>query len=72
MDFNILSPMAVTEAELVATNVPEDDHPDWSATATYEAGARVISTVTHRIYESVIDSNTGQDPTLDDGSNWLE
>ncbi|WP_065335110.1 hypothetical protein [Tritonibacter mobilis] len=72
MDFNILSPMQVTEAELVASNVPEDDHPEWQAETVYTAGSRVISTQTHRIYESLIDDNSGRDPRIDDGSAWLE
>jgi len=72
MDFNIIAPMAITEAELVASSIPETDHPQWEAEATYGRGARVISTATHRIYESLGDGNAGQDPTLDDGSAWLD
>ncbi|TNJ39257.1 hypothetical protein [Phaeobacter sp. B1627] len=72
MDFNIVAPMAVTEAELVASNIAEEDHPVWDAGATYAKGALVISTASHRIYESIVDGNTGADPTTDDGSAWLE
>ena len=31
MDFNIIAPMAVTDTELTASNIPEDDHPVWAA-----------------------------------------
>ncbi len=72
MDFNIIAPMAVTEAELVASNIAEDDHPIWNGATAYAKAARVISTTTHRIYESVVANNTGADPVTDDGSNWLE
>lgn len=43
MDFNIITPMAVTDAELTASNIPEDDHPVWAEGATYALGDRVIS-----------------------------
>ena len=72
MDFNILSPMAVTDAELMASNIPEDDYPDWSAGETYAQGALVISTATHKIYESMQAGNIGNDPTSDDATWWLE
>ncbi|MCG7622288.1 hypothetical protein [Epibacterium sp. Ofav1-8] len=72
MDFNIIAPMPVSEVELIASNIPEDDHPDWDSAATYDQGARVISTLSHRIYESLVDNNQGHDPLGDDGSHWLE
>jgi len=72
MDFNIIAPMPITDVELVASNLVEDDHGDWDAAVSYAAQERVISTVTHRIYESMIAGNTGHDPTVDDGSNWLD
>lgn len=72
MDFNIISPMAVTDVELVASNIPEDDYPDWDAATTYGAGVWVISTATHRVYESMQAGNLGNDPGLDDGTWWLD
>ncbi|WP_323781927.1 hypothetical protein [Leisingera sp.] len=72
MDFNIISPMAVTDAELTASNIPEDDHPEWDAGTTYAAGDKVISTASHRIYESMQAGNLGNDPVADDGSWWLD
>lgn len=72
MDFNIIVPMAVTDAELTASNIPEDDHPEWAAPTTYGLGAKVISTVSHRIYQSVQAGNQGNDPVSDDGAWWLD
>lgn len=72
MDFNIIAPMAVTEAELVASNIAEDDHPDWDAAATYGLNAKVISTATHRIYESMQPDSQGHNPVTDDGTWWLD
>lgn len=72
MDFNIVSPMAVTEVELVSSNIAEDDHPVWDSQATYSLGSRAISLTSHRIYESLIDGNVGKNPVSDDGSNWID
>lgn len=72
MDFNIITPMAVTDAELTASNIAEDDHPNWSAGATFEQGDKVISTTSHRIYESMQPANQGNDPLVDDGTWWLD
>ncbi|OIQ32301.1 MAG: hypothetical protein BM562_05380 [Alphaproteobacteria bacterium MedPE-SWcel] len=72
MDFNIIAPMPVTEAELVASNIAEDDHPVWAAATSYGTGDRVISPLSHRIYESLAEGNQGHDPVSDDGSAWLE
>lgn len=67
----VVRPMAVTPANLVSTNVPEDDHPAWSATTTYAADARVVLASTHKVYQSVAASNTGHRPDLATG-HWLE
>lgn len=47
---------------LVSSSVPETDYPEWSGTASYGFRARVIKVSTHRIYESVADYNSGNDP----------
>jgi hypothetical protein len=66
----IVEPQIITDSILdvsgspPATNVPEDDHPEWDVSTTYAAGDRVILTSTHRIYESLLSGNTGNDPTL--------
>ena len=68
---DIIKPITVTDSVLTATNIAENDYAAWSSTTTYAIGDKVISTTTHRIYESVIGSNLNNDPTTDDGTNWL-
>lgn len=75
----IVRPLSVTDSILdvsgspPATNVPENDYPVWSAGTTYAAGNRVILTSTHRVYESLLSGNTGNDPTmLSSPVYWIE
>lgn len=72
MDFNIITPMAITDAELVASNIAEDEHPLWDAATEFGEGDRVISPLTHRIYESVQPSNQAKNPVTDGGTWWLD
>ena len=58
----LLQPAVIGAAALVSSNLPENDYPEWSATATYGLGARVIKAATHRIYESAAVNNVGNDP----------
>ena len=67
-----IAPLVVSDANLTSSNIPENDHPQWSSLTTYALGDRVISLVTHKIYESAANSNTGNDPTVDDGTFWIE
>lgn len=62
-DAIVIIPFPVTDGNLVASNVAEDDYPLWAAGTDYAVGDRVISPVTHKIYESVSDANLGNDPT---------
>jgi len=68
----IIVPEIIADASLTSSNVPETDHAVWLVGTTYNLADRVIVIATHRIYESVIGSNTGNDPTTDDGTNWLD
>lgn len=58
----VLQPVTIAGAALVASTVPENDYPEWSADTTYPLGARVIKAATHRIYESGALDNKGNDP----------
>lgn len=60
----IIRPLAITDAVLVATNVPENDHPPYDAAATYGLGDRVmvIGDEVHKIYESLQAANVGHVP----------
>lgn len=56
----LLQPVRLTDAMLVSSSVAENDAPLWDAGATYAARARVIAG--HRIFESLVEANTGNAP----------
>ena len=71
----IIVPEIIADASLTSSNVTEADHPVWLVGTTYNLADRVIVLSTHRIYESLIGSNIGNDPTLEDPenpTNWLD
>lgn len=68
----LIRPIVITDSVLTSSNVSEDDYSEWAVGTTYAAGDKVIVLSTHRIYESVTSSNVGNDPTTDDGTNWLD
>lgn len=69
----IILPITVDNTMLLSSNVSEDDYPAYDPGATYSKGERVIRTGTiHRIYQSVIDNNTGNQPFGDGGTHWIE
>ena len=59
----VIKSIALTDAMLTATSVPENDHAAWSSGTTYALRDRVILTSTHRVYESLKAGNTGNNPT---------
>jgi len=61
----VIEPMEITDAVLTASNVVENDHAVWSAVTTYSAGNRVISTATHKVYESIAGGNLNRNPVTD-------
>lgn len=61
----IILPYDVSDAMLTYSNLAEDDHDEWSDVATYARGDYVISTATHTVYRSLLDSNTDNDPDLE-------
>lgn len=58
----IIREVHIESAQVVESNVPEDDHPEWDAGATYATGDRVIVGAEHLVFESAADANTGNDP----------
>lgn len=60
----IMRPMTINDAVLTSSSVPETDYAAYNAGTTYAQGARVIvvSTNIHRVYESLLASNTGHTP----------
>lgn len=69
----VISPQTISNAVFVGSNVTEDDHAVWNVGTTYDADDFVIVTgSTHKVYQSAQGSNTGNDPTIDDGTYWTE
>lgn len=68
----IIRPVTITPDKLKSTDVPEDPSPEWDELDTYAEGDRVHLTATHKVYESLTSGNTGNDPSADTGTNWLE
>lgn len=68
----VLVPVSVTPAMLSSSSLSEPAAGEtvYSDVTTYAQGVRVISTATHRIYESVQASNIGHDPTLEASRAW--
>lgn len=66
----IVQPQPVTDSVLLATDVAESAFPIWSAGTTYALRARVHLVSTHKVYESTIAGNIGNNPagTL----QWVE
>ncbi|MAM60869.1 hypothetical protein [Maritimibacter sp. UBA3975] len=68
----IVPPYALTDSDLSSSNLTEDDYDEYDSGTTYADGNRVIVVADHRIYESVQGSNTGNDPSTDDGTWWVD
>lgn len=66
----LVSPEPVTPAVMLASDVPEDDYPEWTA-GTYARGDRVIVLSTHLIYESTADGNTENPLTPTMTPKWV-
>jgi hypothetical protein len=66
----IVKPQPVTDAVLIATDVPESSFPVWSAGTSYALGARVHLVSTHKVYESTIAGNIGNNPAS--AVQWVE
>jgi len=67
----LIKPVTVTDSILVSSNVAENDYAEWAVGTTYATGNKVIVLSNHSVYESLVDSNTGNNPVTDDGTNWL-
>lgn len=62
----VIKSVAVTDATLVSTSVPEADHAAYNAATNYGLGDRVI--LAHKVYESVQAANLGKAPASE--PNW--
>jgi len=71
----LIKPTLVTDSNLSSSTVAENDYSAWSSATTYNTGDRVIRTSTHRIYESLVDSNlnnTPEDNLTGTTPKWLD
>lgn len=68
MSLHVTDPITITPAQLVATDVPEDDHPSWDVGVTYAVTDRAIKD--HVVWESAQDGNIGSDPATSP-DKWL-
>ena len=59
---SVVRPVQLTDAMLIATDVAEADHPQWASGTTYALGDRVIVLATHKVYQSLQNDNTGNNP----------
>lgn len=66
----ITVPVAITDAMLTATDVPEADYAAWDGGTTYALGDRCIKG--HKIWESAQAGNTGHDPETSGAAWWLK
>lgn len=65
----VIEPLNPLDSEITSTVAP-NDHDYWNGDATYAAGDRVSVPEARSNYEA-LRSNSGTDPTTDDGSTWL-
>lgn len=70
----VVVPAQILDANIVSSNVTEDDYDEWDNLTDYSVGDYVISTSTHRVYRAVDVSGPSSsvvDPTTDtDSSHW--
>lgn len=71
MSLRIVQPQPVTDAVLIASNVPESSYAAWSSVTTYTIGQRVHLTSTHKVYESATNANTNN-PPASSPTQWVE
>jgi hypothetical protein len=68
----IVRPITINDSVLLSSSVAETDYAAWSSGTTYAVGNRVIYVASnvHKVYESVQNSNTNHNPTLDTTGTW--
>lgn len=71
----VITPFIVNDANLLATNIPENDFAPYDQTATYSIGQKVmfIDINKHWVIRSLVNDNTGNIPTgLNTDTNWVK
>lgn len=64
----VLAPLAITDALLTSSTLPETEHAAWNSGTTYAAADRVI--YLHTVYESLQASNTNKTPGATASALW--
>jgi len=68
----VVAPTLITPAMLVSSNVPETDYAEWAAGTAYAKDARVIVAAQHKVYQSLADANTGNNPATPSAApKWI-
>lgn len=70
----VIPPLVITDSNLTSSSVAETDYAAWNSGTTYSIGQRVILTSTHKVYESLQNSNLNKNPATDTSSPpyWIE
>lgn len=70
----IIRPTVITDSLFVSSNINENDYPEYNSETTYNLGDRVIIAESHLVFESLVDSNLGNNPldTTADPPKWLK
>jgi len=63
----VTDPLVLGPAQLLGTNVPENDYAEWDSIKVYPIGERVMRD--HAVWESAQGNNKGNDPTT--AGEWL-
>lgn len=69
---SVVVPIAITDATLISSTIPETDYAAWSSGTTYADGDRAIVVATHKVYESVVGANINNNPTSTTSTSWVE
>ena len=70
----VIPPLVITDSNLTSSSVAETDYAAWNSGTTYSIGQRVILTSTHKVYESLQNSNLNKNPATDTSvpPYWIE
>ena len=61
----IITPITITDARLISSDIAENDYTAWSDATTYARGDYAISATTHTVYRSLTAGNLDNSPDLE-------
>ena len=70
----VIPPLVITDSNLTSSSVAGTDYAAWNSGTTYSIGQRVVLTSTHKVYESLQNSNLNKNPATDTSvpPYWIE